>query len=372
MSDSLAKQLSDLRLRAGNPSLREIERLLEGEGRNRSMARSTIQDKLSGKTPLKLHQLLALVAAIAEYARQNRTPLTPQEVDDNSWRAKFLSTSKPTGTATSDPPAPYSGAGDRIMWDASPLRNAGMTDLIELMTRSQGAPLVTWLPHVAAEMFRTEMSCESLMKWASHESPQEIVQCIAALEEIFPRPQKVADDPWRSWSPANDATAEQLLREVARRRAWKNVPIIAVSLRRAGVGQYVEVFLTAMACWHLAPALQAINERLQSAALSKDALEMLRIVGTSRQKTRIMEVVHHFSELGAKRERDAILRGLASDSERFLIAIGEADEEMRRVLLPAIPWGKRSEYVDLLKSAGHNQIADQIEVPPSYSDEPPF
>ncbi|MGW2410821.1 hypothetical protein ACWCV5_01335 [Streptomyces tubercidicus] len=373
MTNSLAKQLRDLRVRAGNPPFRELERLLEGQGRNRSMARSTIQEKLSGKSPAKLHQILALVSAIAEYGNKNGTPLTPQEVDENTWRAKFVAASgkrrsiTPNGDAAASPESTHSPA----MWDATPLRNAGMTDLLDLLSQSEGTPLASWLPHVASEMRRAQMSCESLMKWAAQASPQEVVHCIAAIEEIFPLPENDPNDPWTGWSPDNDATAGYLLRHAARLQTLRNIPITVVGLRRANVGNYVEPFLTNVACWHLATSLRSAVSGLKSAELTADALKMLEYVGSERQEARVMEVVTHFHEHGETKERDAILKGMASRENRFMTGISASkNEEMQNVLISAIPWSKRSDYAELLSNAGFKQLAAKIT--PAYSDEPPF
>ncbi|MFF8474856.1 hypothetical protein [Streptomyces sp. NPDC015414] len=375
MTNSLAKQLSDLRVRAGDPSIREIERLLKGQGRNRSMARSTIQEKLSGKSPARLHQVLALVAAIAEFGRQNGTPLAPQEIDENTWRAKFIATTGKPGKATGSSGITLSAraAGISTTWDAAPLRNAGMTDLLDLISRSEGAPLATWLPHVASEMNRAEMSCESLMQWAAKENPREIIPCISALEEIFPLPEEDPKDPWSGWSPSNEATTGRLLRFTARTQPLRNAPIVVVGLRRANLGQYVQQFLTNIACWHLAPNVRDGVKQLQAAELTKDAENMLIYVGSRRQETRIIEVVTHFDEQDEHKERNAILRGMAKDAERFMIAIKEIEEneEMLDVLMSAIPWPSRKEYSEILSGAGYKALADRIE-PPGYSDEPPF
>ncbi|MGW1089037.1 hypothetical protein ACWD4L_22655 [Streptomyces sp. NPDC002596] len=374
MTNSLAKQLRDLRVRAGNPSVRDIERLLEGQGRNRSMARSTIQEKLSGKTPARLHQILALVAAIAEYGKQNGTPLAPQEIDKNTWRAKFVAASGKSSPVTASGGitiGPEAAGGSRI-WDAAPLRNAGMTDLLDLISQSEGAPLAAWLPHVASEMHRSQMSCESLMKWAAGTSPQEIIACISALEEIFPLPEQKSNDPWSGWSPENDATAGMLLRFTTRIQPLSNAPIIVVGLRRADLAKYVEQFLTGMACWHLAPSLRGAVKSLQSAELARDAEKILTYVGSERQQTRIIEIVSHFSEHNEVRERDTILKGMALDGVRFMIGINEIEnEEMHNVLISAIPWSKKSEYSVLLNEAGYKTLAGKIELP-GYTDEPPF
>ncbi|MFJ6646770.1 hypothetical protein ACIQPS_14090 [Streptomyces sp. NPDC091290] len=372
MTNNLVKQLNDLRVRAGNPSYRELKRTMEALGRRHSMARSTIQEKLTGKSQAKLHQILSLVAAIAEYGRVNGTPLSPQEIDENSWRAKFVASSGRNGNTATTVDAQQ--VGSLRAWDSSPLRHAGMTDLLDLIERSEGAPITSWLPHVASEMFQAQMSCESLMKWAAQGSPREAVECIAALDETFPRPEPT-DSPWgASWSPGNSATVMTLLRFAARAHGGISSPVIVVGLRRSEVGRYVEDYLRGVATWHLAPTLQKAVESLRSAELTADATRMLTLVGSKRREDRIMEVVRHFDELGEVELRDAILQGMAMDEKRFMAGIrGTHHEEMQGSLIAAIPHDKKSEYADLLSSSDFEELASKVRAQTSsYYDEPPF
>ncbi|BDM73329.1 hypothetical protein HEK616_68160 [Streptomyces nigrescens] len=216
------------------------------------------------------------------------------------------------------------------------------------------------------------MSCESLMKWAAQSNPQEIVQCVAALDEVFPLPEHNADGPWGNWTPANDATIGALLRHTAMVHDVGNTPITVVGLRRANVKEYVESFLINMACWHRAPSLWSAVQSLRAAELTNDALSMLRHVGSKRQATRVLEVVAHFDARNGMQERNAILKGMASEEKRFMIGIsGLKSEEAQKALISEIPWPKRHHYFDLLNDAGYEELAKQIELP-KYSDEPPF
>jgi len=73
-TEELAEQLNRLRVRAGNPSVRELAKLTERQGPGRAMSRSTVQDKISGKSPPRLGQILALVQACADYANSIGAP----------------------------------------------------------------------------------------------------------------------------------------------------------------------------------------------------------------------------------------------------------------------------------------------------------
>jgi hypothetical protein len=369
---SLAKQLRDLRLRVGNPSVRELERLMEGPGRRPSMARSTIQDKLSGKSAANLHQLLALVAAIAEYGRRNGTPLSSQEVDENSWRAKFVAANAKGKQAAGKAPATgVEHSGETRTLDLIPLRRAGMTDLLDLIEQSEGAPISTWLPHVASEMFKARIPCDSLMEWVAGGTAQEVVQCVVALDDIFPIA-TTNEDPWAStWSPGNAATAGKLLTYAARFHGG-SVPVIAAGLRRADAGDYVTTFLTMIACWHLAPSIQGAVLDLNLTGLTEDAMSVLRSVGAKRRSDRIMEVVQHFDEFGTKEQRDTILAGMASSKERFLLGIKETahEPELQEVLISSVPPHLRQTLSEALNAAGLEELGAQLSTPDD--DELPF
>jgi hypothetical protein len=76
----LALLLRELQVRAGKPS---ILRLAELTG----LPRSTIQDKLAGKTaPTSVEQVLALVRACAVHAGKERIPLPAADTDMAAWR----------------------------------------------------------------------------------------------------------------------------------------------------------------------------------------------------------------------------------------------------------------------------------------------
>ncbi|MER5468923.1 hypothetical protein [Streptomyces sp. NPDC002685] len=345
------------------------------------MARSTIQEKLSGKSSAKLHQILSLVEAIAEYGRTNGAPLSQQEVDENSWRAKFIaSNGKHVEASTRESASGQQEIDAPSKWNSEPLLRADMTDLVDLIAQSEGAPPHTWLPHVASEMRQAQMSCDSLMKWAAQGNPRNIVQCVSALDEIFPLPgpqtssnpwEVTAADPWGTWSPGNAETVGALLRYAARSHGTSATPVIVVGLRRAKVGEYVQRFLTTIACWHLAPGIQEAVDNLKAAELTTDAMSILKYVGSNRQDTRVMEVVRHFDTGGQARERDAILGGMASDPKRFMIGIrGTLHEDMQEALISAVPLSKHSEYAEKLNAAGFEDLS--LRFKGGYTDEPPF
>lgn len=110
-AEELTEQLKRLRARAGNPSVRELARLTERQGPGATMTRSTLQDKISGKNPPRLGQVLAIVRACAEHAKSIGAPLTAEDTDEQVWRQRVegalaqpsLAPSRPVSTSGSVP-----------------------------------------------------------------------------------------------------------------------------------------------------------------------------------------------------------------------------------------------------------------------------
>jgi hypothetical protein len=83
----LASKLRELRVHAGKPSMSRLAQLSSDQGSKWQMPRSTIQDKLTGKTaPTSVEQVLALVRACAAHAISTGRPLADDEVDEARWR----------------------------------------------------------------------------------------------------------------------------------------------------------------------------------------------------------------------------------------------------------------------------------------------
>ena len=72
MAEELTEQLRCLRSRAGNPSIRELHRIIQRQAPAFAMSRSTIHEKFSGKTQLNMWQALALIRACATLAEARR------------------------------------------------------------------------------------------------------------------------------------------------------------------------------------------------------------------------------------------------------------------------------------------------------------
>lgn len=371
MRTRLLAQLQDLRVRAGDPSLRDIERLIARQARQGKMARSTISAKLAGGSPLKLGQLLSIVEAFAEYARLQGLPLPPQDIDQNTWRDRLVTRNITHQQGKEIPTAVEENAEqNQTVWDVTPLRHAGMTDLVELISQSKGRRTADWMPHVATEMMRAQMSCKTFMETAASESPQEVVSTLAALAQAFPRQQ---DGPFGDWpSPDNEKTVLTLIRCAAKTHGLESAPIVAVGLRRAGEGSYVTDFLRAVGGWHLAPNIERSVNSLRKAALSNDAMNLLIETGANRLLGRTFEVIEYFNKTENKTERDYILKGAAGNLNRMLVMLknienDEHSREMHNALVSGIPSGREQEYSVALQDAGYVDLALR-----ALDEEPPF
>ncbi|MGW3322944.1 hypothetical protein [Streptomyces virginiae] len=378
MKTALVAQLQDLRVRAGSPSVRDIERLVARQGRQEKMARSTIQAKLSGQSSLKLGQVLCLVEALAEHARLIGSPLSPQEIDQGVWRERVVADQKRLSRAEVpiSPSAP--GRPDpQDRWPLSALHQAGMLDVAEIVVQSKGTQTATWLPRVAGEMLQAQMSCKGFMKTAAYDQPLDVVKTVAALHREFPRPESDPNSWGGGWSPENSETVLALLSYAARVHGAKSAPVIVVGLRRAGAGEYVGDFLKWLACWHLAAAIEGAVVHLRAAELARDALGLLQCVGADRRMDRTFEVAAHFDEIGVTRDRDAVLQAMACDRNRLVSALRsivglESEKEMRDVLMAQAAIMGDPTFRDTLKSEGFGDLAHLIPETNGYPDEPPF
>lgn len=340
------------------------------------MARSTIQEKISGRSKATASQVFSLVEALAEHARLHQIKLSPQEIDQSVWQSRVINSARTKNDSLRPANKTKNSDSPSQSWDISPLRHAGMADLVEIVESSEGMPLASWLPQVVSEMHKARMSCSTLLEQAAKESPQEIVQTLVELERIFPLPNKDPRDPWSGKSADNEATAQLLLRFTARHQGVTRTPVIIVAMRRNEIGNYVNKYLSCVACWHLAPRLEIIVDHLRSAKLEGDITNLLRSIGSDRVEHRVVEVVEHFHKRGATQDRDVVLKSMAIASvERTITALRWIDtlehqkEELRALMIEALAWVDASDYVTRLKAEGFTEIADELIV---YPDEPPF
>ncbi|WP_181361464.1 hypothetical protein [Streptomyces sp. A244] len=340
------------------------------------MARSTIQDKLSGKSAVNLPEVLSIVEALAEHARLSGAPLPSQEIEVSVWRERVSASSKTPSKAQAKSQASPITTSQHKPWNVEALELAQMHDLIEIVQNSDGAPTSYWLPQVVAPMLLAGMSVVEFIKRAAEDDPQEVVQTLAALDRSFPAPE---DNPWESRNPwlvsDNDRTVGSLLTHTARRHGARATPAIIVAMRRTEIGEHVDEYLVSIARLHPARNIQHIVGQLRAATLASDADKLLRFTGSRRQTDRVLEVVLAFRA-----------RGMEADAKRILLGVGaggwltiknfsdevqghEAAEEFVREILRGIPYGEHSEFAEQLKKYGDEPLAQRIL---SIADEPPF
>ena len=186
--EELTEQLNRLRARAGTPSVRELAKLTKRQGPGRAMSRSTVHDKLSGRTPPRLGQVLTLVQACADYAKSIGAPLPADDTDEQVWRewtqAALARTPLPVPADVTASALPVPGDRDASpspRWDLDPLIRAGMDDMVDLVQVGEREPMADWLPTLAEALREAGMSNEQFLLAASKEHPQDIVSTLLAL-----------------------------------------------------------------------------------------------------------------------------------------------------------------------------------------------
>lgn len=368
----LAGQLRQLRELAGAPSIRTIERLIARQGKQRGMARSTIQDKLSGRSTLKFPEILSLVEALGEHARLQDAPLPQSEIDQMIWRERFVKSSEKSHRPTYLSNPLHLSPGSKIEWNIEPLRQAQMIDLVAVVTESDGSAISTWLPEVIREMHRAKMDFTDYIKSAAKDSPHGLAQTIAALEEEFPKTEPAG---WDTGTWENDLTVGRLLQFAAEMHGPTASPAIAAALRRADLSSKVDVYLECVAAWHSAKDIERATDHLRMAGMNEDAKSLLIYVGSHRRTDRIVEVVVHFEEADKVADRNIILGSIAKhDLQRLGYVVprlqkASAPENVLMEVARGVPYGKHAEYAQHLEEADLKEFAHLVRM---VADELPF
>ncbi|MFE9661739.1 hypothetical protein [Streptomyces sp. NPDC005955] len=374
---SIAVRLQELRIRAGNPSIREIEHLIARQSRGRTMAQSTIQEKISGKSTANLAQILSIVEALAEHARFNGAPLPGQETDQGVWRERVTASHKQVSPKALLPAPSPQDKGDENPWNIAALMHAQMYDLIEIVESSQNSPTETWLPSVIGPMLKAQMSVSSFMERASQDDPQAIVRTLVVLNLSFPQPE---NDPWGiTGSPwvvtDNNMTVGALLTHAARHQGAKSTPALVAGMRRAEIGSLVEVYLKALSRVQTAAGIHQALVLLRAASLDRDAISLLRFVGSERRSEEAIKIAERFHENGSNEDRDLILKGVSGESPYSLkagldVLVGhKLEEQFKLEILRGIPYGKHEEYAKTLAAAGCLEVAQTVR---EAENVPPF
>jgi hypothetical protein len=368
----LAAQLQQLRDLAGAPSIRTIERLIARQGRERGMAKSTIQEKLSGRSALKFPEILSIVEALGEHARLKDAPLPPSEIDQMVWRERFVKSASAARRSPHLSNPAMTVLDSKIEWNVEPLRQAQMIDLVALVSDSEESPIATWLPMVLREMHRAEMDFTDYIRTAAKDSPHGVAQTIAALEVEFPQREPRG---WDSGKWENDLTVGRLLDFAAELHGSSASPAVAAALRRSGLGEKVNVYLTSVAEFHLAKDIEKAVDHLRAAGMSRDATRLLGYAGSHRNSDRIVEVIVHFEKANRIEDRNVILGGIARDDIQHLVYVvpklqkASAPEEVLMEVARGVPYGKHEEYAQLLDGVDMKEFARLVRV---VADELPF
>ncbi|MQS37822.1 hypothetical protein [Streptomyces katsurahamanus] len=371
---ALASELRDLRDRAGRPSYREIERLIARQGRDHAMGRSTIQEKLSGKSSASLVQVLSLVEALAEHARRVEIPLTPLEVDKSVWRERYMKSIK---TGKPDAPATVTTESsiDSTPWNIEPLRQAQMYDLIEVIESSRTLPVASWLPQVIKGILLAGMSCFDFLKRAARENPQQVLQIVVALHYTFPPEERDRwDPPPRPWDVTDhNRTVGVYLAQAARVHGAIASPAIVAGMHRAGLGTLIETYLNGVAKVHPAPNIARAVAHLRFTTLPNEADQLLEYVGTGRQFEEVIRIAQYFTDHEQPTDRTKILKGAGKDWHRFkniarLIQENEIEDVFLKELIWGIPYGEHLEFAEKMGD-GNEELAERIR---RAADEPPF
>ncbi|MFD3484487.1 hypothetical protein [Streptomyces sp. NPDC058665] len=371
----VASQLRELRARAGNPSYRTLEHLIGRQRRPQKMARSTIQEKLAGKSSLNLPQILAVVDALAEYAQANDVPLPKHETDREVWQDRVVDSLK---TLRSDARV---GSEDQnreisrnLEWDIEPLRQAQMEDLIDLVHDCRSKPVADWLPQVLRAMMQAEMTVTEFLKKAAEDSPQGVVNTVRALDREFPYEGGVVGWGGSSRSDANRETVGWLVNFSAMRHGESSAAAIVVGFRRSNVAVYVEEFLSRIATWFRSPGIENAVDKLRAAALGKDADFVLSSVAR-RQSNRVLEVVVHLQKTERIADASKVLSAIGSRGVYQIRGVVKnfedrgASEAMLLEIAQGVSYEKYDEYIEKFKEWGHEEFVALLR---RASEEPPF
>ncbi|MED7951699.1 hypothetical protein [Streptomyces sp. BE303] len=377
MNVDIAAQLRTLRRKAGSPSIREIARLIASQGRRHQMARSTIQDKLSGKNPATTAQVLSIVEALAEYARSTGFPLAPADYDSNSWREEVAKIQDPHFLKSKKEPPKESPTGEsRLSLDLAPFRHGGMTDVVLLIEETPSTEAFKWLPDVIESMRQVQMDTTGILQQIAKDAPENLIRNVSALHERFP-PEQQDPSPWSAGEMHINQDISKLLVHAARAHSPTHIAPIIVGLRRAKMGIYAPLFMRWTATWHLPGTLKDAAGRLRSAGLSGDARFLYSLVGKHRSEKHVYDVVKALNLPEDLEDRKAILQSTAASSPGRMATVAKEIEddspqnrqEMLTAMITGIPYGMHEQYAEHFSREGLKELSN---LALAQNDEPPF
>jgi hypothetical protein len=379
-AEELTEQLTRLRARAGNPSVRELAKLTERQGPERAMSRSTIQDKFSGKSPSRLRQILALVQACADYANSIGAPLATEDTDGQLWRERVQAAqvripppAPPPAPAPHPSPSPVDVPASRPpRWDLDPLLRAGMNDMIDLVQTSKGKPTAEWLPILTEALREAGMSDEQFLKAASMEQPLNLVDSILALKYY-----------------QEEGAVDRLIYLCAINQPAESIPIIMALLRRKGednigavlADQLIDTITGKRLGYPANIGLHhyvAIVRALRSATMTRGAIQILEGIGQHGSPDLILELAASFPDSWSG-DRQKVLESVGKGSGYHISSVLKTlqrtsldDIDSKRTLdriIVGIPIGRHREVASLLDMQELHEEAQRVL---QLEDEPPF
>jgi hypothetical protein len=369
-AEELAEQLRLLITRAGNPSVRELAKLTERQGPVAAMSRSTLQDKISGKNPPRLGQVLAIVRACADYAESIAAPLTPLDADEQVWRERVEDAS-----ARSSPPPPAVTvdvtAIQSTRWDLDPLRRAGMRDMVDLVLVSEGQPMATWFHPLIEALDIAGMSSEQFLKAASTEQPADLVESLITLA-----------------SYGHEEALYRLMVLCARNQPPESIPVIMVLLRRKKTDEGNKLAERLMGVLtgddnppghgRLRDDITSVVLALRGATLNQDASRLIKGIGRDGQPDVVFEAVVSLPG-SVRRSRESVLSSVGTGRWQILRVLkqlrkttieGIDRNDVLDQIIVGIPFHDFDETVSFLKEQGlPEEAARCLEL---KDDIPPF
>jgi hypothetical protein len=337
------------------------------------MSRSTVQDKISGRNPPRLAQVLAIVQACADYAESIGVPLATEETDDQIWRER----AQVALTRPSLPPPVFTDVtANRPVkqvseWDLNPLVRAGMSDMVQLVQASGNRPMAEWLPPLIHALELAGMSKEQFLKAASMDQPQDLVESIIALIN-YPE------------------ALNRLMHLSAQNQPSDSIPAIMVLLRRRATPDSVELAELLIDLiseersgpfWDAAEAEDScisVVHALRSATLEKDAIRLLKRIGAHGNPDYILEVAASFPD-NTWSDREKVLSSVAEGTDYHISSVlrelGETTldgidqkKTLDRIIF-GIKYGRHRGIASFLEEKGLEEEARRVI---ELEDEPPF
>ncbi|WP_143675172.1 hypothetical protein [Streptomyces sp. JV178] len=311
-------------------------------------------------------QVLSIVDALAEHARLNDIPLPAQEVDHEVWANRLLSSLNEKKPGRQPSTENVSASEETVMeWNVEPLRQAHMTDLVNVIAENRFKPTSMWFPGVLRDLIDAEMDIMEFLKRAAQDSPLAIVDTLKALEEEFPY-HVMASDGWRqdTRNEQNRATVGVLLRLVARQHGEKSTPGVVVALRRARLGHHVDEYLIHVGAWFAPQRMMNIFDHFERAALTNDIERLAHSIAQHRTPKGVPELVKLLLVAEKRNVANAILRKVGETNKWRVANVVEAlvstsaPEDVLFEIARSVPSRNHDDYAQHFEENGLKEFAE--------------